>query len=56
MDKNRHKNITSKRADGFSIKKAKLPVKEHMKLDGSSVLTVNHVFEVIMRAVNGGYS
>ncbi|KAK9814235.1 hypothetical protein WJX72_002683 [[Myrmecia] bisecta] len=48
VDRNRFKNLTIKRADQEGISTARLPISAHMKLASSPVLTVNHVFEILL--------
>jgi tRNA (guanine9-N1)-methyltransferase len=48
IDKNRHKGICEDKAKAMGIKTAKLPIDKYIELDGRKVLTVNHVFEIIM--------
>ncbi len=50
VDRNRHKQVCAGRAEKLEVATGKLPVKENIKLISSPVLTVNHVFEIIMRA------
>lgn len=50
VDRNRHKGVCALKAEKLEIQKAKLPVKENIKLSSSVVLTVNHVFEILLRA------
>jgi tRNA (guanine9-N1)-methyltransferase len=49
VDRNRHPLLTLKKAERLGIATAKLPLAEHVTMGGSTpVLTVNHVFEIIL--------
>lgn len=47
VDRNRYKNLTLDKANKQGIAHAKLPIGEYLKLCTSSVLTVNHVFDIL---------
>lgn len=48
VDRNKYKGITYQKALSLGIRTAKLPIKEHLKLLGSHILTINHVFEILL--------
>jgi len=48
VDRNKYKGLTHRKALSLGIRTAKLPIKEHMKLQGSHILTINHVFEILL--------
>lgn len=47
VDRNRYKHLTLDKANKEGIQHAKLPIGDLIKLKSSTVLTVNHVFEII---------
>lgn len=49
VDKNRHKGICYKRACERGIPTAKLPIGEFMEMQSRTVLTVNHVVEIMLK-------
>jgi len=49
VDKNRHKGICYKRAMDRGIKTAKLPIGQFLQMQSRSVLTTNHVNEVMLK-------
>jgi tRNA (guanine9-N1)-methyltransferase len=49
VDRNRLKGITIEKANELGIETAKLPIEEHLKLVATKVLTVNHVFEILLK-------
>ncbi|RKF65215.1 tRNA -methyltransferase [Golovinomyces cichoracearum] len=49
VDKNRHKGICYKRACERGIPTAKLPIGEFMDMQSRTVLTVNHVVEIMLK-------
>lgn len=52
VDRNRYLNLTYNKAIELGIGHAKLPIREHMKLNTSSVLTVNHVYDILATQFN----
>lgn len=48
VDRNAHKGITLLKAQQQNIVTAKLPIKEHCELSASTVLTVNHIFAIMI--------
>ena len=52
VDRNRHTGITFKKAQAQGIGHAKLPIGEHLALQSSCVLTVNHVFDIMATQFN----
>ena len=48
VDRNRHKGITLRKAEGEGIRHARLPLQQHCKLAGSAVLTVNQVVDILL--------
>ena len=49
VDKNRFKGKTYEIAKNMNIKTARLPVSEHLDLKASSVLTIFHVVEILLK-------
>jgi tRNA (guanine9-N1)-methyltransferase len=47
VDRNRFKGITHEKAQKLNLRTAKLPIKEHMKMAATHVLTINHVFDIL---------
>ena len=54
VDKNRHKGLCHKRACDAGIPTAKLPIGEYMTMQSRTVLTVNHVMEIMIRWLETG--
>lgn len=48
VDRNAHKGVAHRKAVAQGIRTVKLPIKEHMALSLTHVLTVNHVFELLV--------
>lgn len=53
IDRNRHKGVALEKAKELGVKTAKLPIPLDLQLSGSSVLTCNHVFEILLKKLNG---
>ena len=49
VDRNRLKRIAFDRAEKLGITTAKLPLEEHLRMSATKVLTVNHVFEILLK-------
>jgi tRNA (guanine9-N1)-methyltransferase len=49
VDRNRLKRTTITKAKELGIAHAKLPIEDHLKLCATKVLTVNHVFEILLK-------
>ena len=47
VDRNRYINLTLNKAEEQGIRHGKLPIGDYMQLQSSTVLTVNHVFEIL---------
>ena len=54
VDKNRHKGICYKRACERGIPTAKLPIGEYMTMQSRTVLTTNHVVEIMLKWLDTG--
>jgi tRNA (guanine9-N1)-methyltransferase len=54
VDKNRHKGLCYKRAMARDIPTARLPIGEYMTMQSRSVLTTNHVAEIMLRWLEYG--
>lgn len=54
VDRNRLKGITYQKALAQGIRTAKLPIKENFALSATHILTVNHVFEIMLRYAASG--
>lgn len=54
VDRNSLKGITNKKADAQGIRTAKLPIKENYSLAATHILTVNHVFEILLNYASFG--
>ncbi|KAI3923462.1 hypothetical protein MKW92_028777 [Papaver armeniacum] len=51
VDRNRWKGLTMKKANDQGIQTAKLPIGSYLKMSSSQVLTVNQVFEILLKFV-----
>ena len=49
VDRNRHKGICHKSAMSRGVRTAKLPIGDYIQMNSRSVLTVNHVLEILLR-------
>lgn len=54
VDKNRHKGICHKRAVERGIPTARLPIGEYMEMQSRTVLTTNHVVEIMLKWMEEG--
>ena len=48
VDRNRHKNLTLNKANEQGIRHARLPIRDHLQMSGTHVLTVNQVVDIIL--------
>ncbi|XP_077598737.1 tRNA methyltransferase 10 homolog A [Stigmatopora nigra] len=55
VDHNHHKGITLDRARDLGIRHARLPLATFVRMNSRKVLTVNHVFEIILAYVEKGH-
>ncbi len=53
MDHNSLKNASIEKAARDRVKTMKLPIQQHVSLKSSAVLSVNSIFQIIHRMVNG---
>lgn len=54
VDRNRLKRTTIEKAEKLGIQTAKLPIDEYLKLCATKVLTVNHVFDILLKYRQNG--
>lgn len=54
LDHNSKKGVTRDFALKHGIRMERLPISEHIKMDGRQVLTINHVAEILIRFCNNG--
>ena len=47
VDRNRYKNLTLNKANEQGIRHARLPIRDHLKMSGTHVLTVNQTLDII---------
>jgi len=53
VDRNRLPGVCSARAKKLGLKEYRLPIAEHVEFKSRTVLTVNHVFEILIERMNG---
>ena len=49
MDRNRHKGLTTAKANELGVATARLPIDRYLHLCATKVLTCNHVFEILLK-------
>ncbi|KAJ3147232.1 tRNA methyltransferase 10 [Geranomyces michiganensis] len=49
VDKNRYPGLCFKKAQDFGLRHGKLPIGEHLQMSTRKVLTINHVFEIMVK-------
>lgn len=49
VDRNRLKRVAIDKAESLGIQTAKLPIGDHLNMFSTKVLTVNHVFEILLK-------
>ncbi|OMJ07810.1 tRNA (guanine(9)-N1)-methyltransferase [Smittium culicis] len=54
VDKNRYPKLTFNKAKELGIPTARLPIGKYLKLSTRKVLTVNHVFEIMLEFIDSG--
>lgn len=54
VDKNRHKAVCYKQATERGVRTAKLPIGDYIQMSSRSVLTTNHVMEIMLRWLETG--
>lgn len=54
VDRNRHKKLCYDKATKLGFNTAQLPIKQFISLGSRSVLTINHVFEIMVEYLNNG--
>lgn len=54
VDRNRHKGLTDRKAQAQGIKRVRLPIGEYLRMRSTKVLTVNHVFEILLKMYEHG--
>lgn len=54
IDRNRHKGVCHAKARRLGCATAKLPLREHVEMTGSAVLTVNQVMKILVSMCGGG--
>ena len=47
VDRNRYKNLTLNKANEQGIRHARLPIRDHLKMSGTHVLTVNQTLDIV---------
>ena len=53
VDRNRLPGICHERAKEMNLKTRRIPIRENIKFNARCVLTVNHVFEILVNRMNG---
>ena len=53
VDRNRLPGVCAKRAQQLNLPQKRLPLLEHVHFKSRTVLTVNHVFEILVERLNG---
>ncbi|EAS04902.1 tRNA (guanine(37)-N(1))-methyltransferase (macronuclear) [Tetrahymena thermophila SB210] len=53
VDHNRLKNVTLNAATEQGIQVKRFPIQNHLKLEASSILACNHVFDIMVQRANG---
>jgi len=56
VDKNRHKGLCAKKAQEQGIATARLPIEEYLLINSRKVITVNQVFDILLRVSRDGDS
>jgi len=54
VDHNKHKGVCFKQAEEIGIQHAQLPIGQYMQLKTRKVLTVNHVFDILLNYTESG--
>ncbi|KAJ3153174.1 tRNA methyltransferase 10 [Geranomyces variabilis] len=49
VDKNRYPGLCFKKAQDLGLRHGKLPIGEHLQMSTRKVLTINHVFEIMLK-------